>query len=444
MKVKNIEIDLTDFDKSRQLTHYYFDIEVLHEYMDEYHYEIIVRRLDNGGKEGWKHDLFVLVNYISLEKTEKINIGDCDKPEKRIIIESKYKIEDSGEENIYSENYTFPIIPDPIAISREEFNSVFKTDIVTLPGNLYAVGIFILREDNDTKSIKVYMYNESYGNYYEVIFTVNLLLKVIAMTMTLEETSYYFIICSDDGYPEYRYMNSIEKTPKWIEDLEYKNIHRIDITTVSETEYPVFHSKQTIMAHSTMKHIPHIVPIIDRHYLYCNLYNRYRSIHRGIPFSQKQNKMILGCRQDRGSKYNFVERRDIEINQRSYFYTDFCDKKNVHYKEDEWITDHEMIGYKYILDIDGNASTWDATAWKLNSGSVIFKVDGPWTQWFYSEYLPYTHYIPIKDDMSDLQEKYQWCEEHPEECEKIVVNSKQLFQKTFRMSNIIKYIQSIL
>jgi hypothetical protein len=75
---------------------------------------------------------------------------------------------------------------------------------------------------------------------------------------------------------------------------------------------------------------------------------------------------------------------------------------------------------------------------------VIFKVDGPWTQLFYSEYLPYTHYIPIKDDMSDLQEKYQWCEEHPEECEKIVVNNKQLFQKTFRMSNIIKYIQSIL
>ena len=69
MKVKNIEIDLTDFDKSIQL-----DIEVLHEYIDEYHYEIIVRRLDNEGKGGWKHDLFVLVNYISLEKTEKINI----------------------------------------------------------------------------------------------------------------------------------------------------------------------------------------------------------------------------------------------------------------------------------------------------------------------------------------------------------------------------------
>ena len=46
--------------------------------------------------------------------------------------------------------------------------------------------------------------------------------------------------------------------------------------------------------------------------------------------------------------------------------------------------------------------------------------------------------------MSDLQEKYQWCEEHPAECEKIVENSKKLFQKIYKMSNIIKYIQSIL
>ena len=437
MKVKNIEIDLTDFDTSRDLTHYYFDIEVLHEYIDEYHYEIIVRRLDNEGKDGWKHDLFVLVNYISLEQTEKINIGECSEKEKRIIIESKYKIENSGEENIFSQSYTLPNIPEPIAKSREEFNSIFETDIVILPGNLYAVGIC---KEEDNELIKIYMYNEAYSNYYEVIYTVNLLLRVIAMTTNKK---YYFIICSDDGYPEYRYMNSVvEKTPKYMGEQECKNIHILK--SVSETEYPVFHSKQTIFAHSTMKYIPSIIPIIDRHYLYCNLYNRYRSIHRGIPFSQKQNKIIFGCRKDRGSKYNFVERRDIEINQRSYFYSDFCNKQNVFYKEDGWITDYEMIGYKYILDIDGNASTWDATAWKLNSGSVIFKVDGPWIQWFYSDFLAYVHYIPIKDDMSDLQEKYRWCEEHPEECEKIVENSKRLFQKVYRMSNIIKYIQDIL
>jgi hypothetical protein len=451
MKVKNIEIDLTDFDKDKMQIHNYLDIEVLHEYIDDYHYEIIVRRIDNGGKGGWIDNLFVLVNYLSLKKTEKINIGVCGEnelSEKRIIIETKEKIENSGEENEYSLFYNLPKIPEPIKICRKDFNDIFKTDIVVLPANLYAVGIYF-RKDSDkekeekNENIQIYIYNEKFGNYYDMIYSSNLLLRVIYMNMNIqqEKTSYYFIICSDDGYPEYQYMNNKNKTPKYIEESECENIHRF---LQNETEYPVFHNKQIILAQSAMKNIPNIIPIIDRHYLYCNLYKTYRSIHRGIPFSQKKNKIIFGCRTDRGSKYNFIKRRDIEINQRKYFYSNFCDKRNMVYEEDGWIAEYDMVEYKYILNIDGNACTWDATAWKLNSGSVIFKVDAPWVQWFYPEYLAYVHYIPIKDDMSDLQEKYQWCETHPEECEKIVENSKKLFQKVYKMSNIIKYIQSIL
>lgn len=76
--------------------HNYLDIEVLHEYIDDNHYEIIVRRLDNGGKGGWSEDLFVLINYISLKQTETFNIGTCfcfseELSEKRIIIETKEK-----------------------------------------------------------------------------------------------------------------------------------------------------------------------------------------------------------------------------------------------------------------------------------------------------------------------------------------------------------------
>ena len=449
MKVKNVEIDLTDFDKDKMQMHNYLDVEVLHEYIDEYHYDIIVRRLDNGGKGGWVDDLFVLVNYISLQKTEKIHIGNLEKElsEKRIRIETKEKIENSGEENEYSPIYELPIIPEPTAIDRIDFNNIFKTDIVVLPANLYAVGIYFIKDSDKekertlTENTKIYIYNEKYGNYYDMIFSTNLILRVIAMQK--EQKPYYFIMCSDDGYPEYQYLNELEKMPKLIGEKECENIHRISAYS-KEQEYPVFHSKQIILAQSAMKYIPKVIPIIDRHYLYCNLYKWFRSVHRGIPFSQKKNKIIFGCRKDRGSKYNFVERRDIEINQRSYFYSDFCDKKNMVYEEDGWITEYDMINYKYILNIDGNASTWDATAWKMNSGSVIFKVDAPWVQWFYPEYVPYIHYIPIKDDMSDLQEKYQWCEAHPIECEQMVENSKQLFQKVYKMSNIIKYIQDIL
>ena len=103
-----------------------------------------------------------------------------------------------------------------------------------------------------------------------------------------------------------------------------------------------------------------------------------------------------------------------------------------------------MIHYKYILDIDGNASTWDATAWKLNSGSVILKTDSNWIQWFYDDYKAWIHYVPIKDDFTDIQEKFKWCEENQEKCEIIIYNAKQLFQKIYRHHNVVKYTVALL
>ena len=73
MKVKNMEIDLADFDKDKMQAHHYLDIEVLHEYIDEHHFEIIVRRLDNEGKGGWIEisllDLILLFVTFLLEAT---------------------------------------------------------------------------------------------------------------------------------------------------------------------------------------------------------------------------------------------------------------------------------------------------------------------------------------------------------------------------------------
>ncbi len=120
-------------------------------------------------------------------------------------------------------------------------------------------------------------------------------------------------------------------------------------------------------------------------------------------------------------------RRDIDMGQRDYFYSNDVTKENIVYPN--WICDYDMVNYKYILDIDGNSSTWDATAWKLNSGSVIFKTESRWRQWFYDDYSPWVHYVPIKDDFSNLQEMYQWCEGNQDKCRGIITNAKQLFQK---------------
>ena len=37
--------------------------------------------------------------------------------------------------------------------------------------------------------------------------------------------------------------------------------------------------------------------------------------------------------------------------------------------------------------------------------------------------IPNHHYVLIKDDFSDLFEKYKWCEENPEICIQIIKNA---------------------
>jgi len=128
------------------------------------------------------------------------------------------------------------------------------------------------------------------------------------------------------------------------------------------------------------------------------------------------------------------------MSQREYFYSNAVSKDNIY--APSWIEKEDMVKYKYILDIDGHASTWDATAWKLNSGSVILKTDSCWKQWFYDQYKEWTHYVPIKDDFADLQEKFNWCESNQAACETMIENCKKLFQEAYRFHNVISYTEN--
>jgi hypothetical protein len=262
---------------------------------------------------------------------------------------------------------------------------------------------------------------------------------IISVATTYTHYSvFYFILCAHDGLPERH--RSLERTvERIIGEEEYKNRRFMEL---EENEYPIFHRGRWIMGQSTLVGMPNAIDVVDRHYFFHNLYHAFRSWHRGIDFLDKRPEIVFGG-QERGTHTNFIHRRDITISQREYFFSNAVSKKHVASGRG-WIDRSDQIYYRYILDIDGNASTWDATAWKLNSGSVIFKVESGWRQWFYNEYKPHVHYIPIRDDFSDLDEKFEWCEAHPDECQKMITNCQGFFQKIYRFSNVVKYTLSVL
>jgi hypothetical protein len=424
-QVKNIDIDVYNFKKH----HFCFDktdIEVCSQYIDSNNYNIIVRRLDSN--QGWNETIYVLVYYREQEHTQIVEIGPSTEHEKVIEITTEYNIEKSEEQVYRTPLYNLVPFPQSIWMERAQFNDMFSTNIVMLPTSMYAVGL--------ARDGYVYIYNERRDNYFMIDECIRHIIQV-ALTYT-EHRHFYFIISAYDGYMEGHY-NNVRTIPRKIEDTEYMNKPVVQLE--NDNEYAVLHNKLYVIAQANHKGMPYVLDVADRHYFYHNLYNPFRSYHRGIPFSKKENKIVFGG-QDRGGKHNFVNRRDIEISQRDYFKSDAVPKDNI--VCNGWIDRFDMVNYKYILDIDGNSATWDATAWKLNSGSVIFKTESAWRQWFHDEYIPNIHYIEIKDDFSNLQEKFHWCENHPDECQIMINNCKALFQKTYKYVNIMEHTKKLI
>jgi hypothetical protein len=147
------------------------------------------------------------------------------------------------------------------------------------------------------------------------------------------------------------------------------------------------------------------------------------NIRNNILWSEKKNIAIWRGSKGCGTKYNF-KKYITDLNQREYFISLF--KKgilnNINYSEQR-ATREEICKYKYILDFDGWSNTWDATFWKLISGSVLFKVEGVWEQWYYPKLIPWIHYVPIKDDLSDLNEVVNWCIANDDKCKQIANNA---------------------
>lgn len=71
----------------------------------------------------------------------------------------------------------------------------------------------------------------------------------------------------------------------------------------------------------------------------------------------------------------------------------------------------EFVVYKYLISLDGVAAAWKRVPTILASGSVLL-LQCEWEQFFYPGLTPYEHYIPIKQDLSDLLEKYEWLKQN--------------------------------
>ncbi|QOI98905.1 MAG: lipopolysaccharide biosynthesis protein [Flammeovirgaceae bacterium] len=150
-----------------------------------------------------------------------------------------------------------------------------------------------------------------------------------------------------------------------------------------------------------------------RHFIYTN---------DKKPFASKKNMLVGRGGITRPHRIKFYE---------MYFSHPLCNigQTNRWGKNDHWIKERltidEQLDYKFILCLEGN-DVASNLKWVMSSNSLAVMPKPKFETWFMEGTLiPNHHYIQIKDDYSDLEERLTYYINHPEECLTIIHNANE-------------------
>lgn len=95
---------------------------------------------------------------------------------------------------------------------------------------------------------------------------------------------------------------------------------------------------------------------------------------------------------------------DIEITHWDRF-CESCGKNLPRDASDsKYVTEPDWYKNRGTVDIAGKADSWGAYK-RYRSGSVVLRVEDDWMHWYDQRLTPWTHYIPVRRDLSDLAER---------------------------------------
>jgi hypothetical protein len=82
--------------------------------------------------------------------------------------------------------------------------------------------------------------------------------------------------------------------------------------------------------------------------------------------------------------------------------------------------------FKFAIDIDGNSNAWSNLFTRLIMGCCVLKVASAldYRQWYYGDLIAWTHYVPVKSDLSDLRDRIDWCRANLDECRQIAARGQ--------------------
>jgi hypothetical protein len=167
--------------------------------------------------------------------------------------------------------------------------------------------------------------------------------------------------------------------------------------------------------------------------------------NKKLPWNKKLPKAFWRGNPNKPQRYNLCEislKNPIFIDAGIIKNESYTPEKNHLLKEFTPMIAH--LNYKYLPVLDGFMCSYNGYQWRLMSNSLVIKQQSEEIQWFYLALKPFIHYLPIKNDLSDLIEKIKWALNNDDKCKKISKNATQFIINNLSLEDVYVYLYKIL
>ena len=113
------------------------------------------------------------------------------------------------------------------------------------------------------------------------------------------------------------------------------------------------------------------------------------------------------------------------------------------WRSDE-VSPADSVRYRYLIDVDGNSSSWSRLRWLLRSGSLVLKQSSEFLQWYYRWLEPRRHYVPIAPDLRDLADVVRWACRADDEAHSIALQGRRFAHARLGRVEAFLYLLAVL
>ncbi|CAM9228787.1 unnamed protein product [Ectocarpus fasciculatus] len=106
---------------------------------------------------------------------------------------------------------------------------------------------------------------------------------------------------------------------------------------------------------------------------------------------------------------------------------------------------YQQSKFKYLVYVEGHCAAC-RYGFMMRLGSVILKVTSRCvadSMWYFPLLQPWVDHVPIKADLSDLEEKIRWCRSHDDECRKMAASAAKLYEKFVSRDAALDYVEML-